>query len=343
MKKKKANPNYKHKEGGDDLVDLPEDLAFLEVYGITAHKFGEHIFLRGAGFDSKIIDEFLRKRNNKESIVIAVTGPPGTGKTYFGMMLAMILDPKFNIVDTPPPDPKDDKGQLAFKRQHILFLTGPNSPLKRGQVIELDETHFGVGSRTWGNKDQQALTNYIAAIRSKGIILILVVLHTTMLDKMVRDYVINYEIHVTDRGIGTVYRRWFPQFGDKVFKKRLGKLVLPMPDADICNYPTCLGCKHMSPKKHEERCITLRAIYERRKEDFLNEQATIDQEKNKESDYNTFDEIIEGIRTIKELIPRKGGGAIHQGKCAEWIKTLGYRVRDREKSVLMDKIKNTYG
>ena len=62
------------------------------------------------------------------------------------MMLSILLDPKFNIVDTPAPNPKEDVGQVAFNRHHILFLTGPNSPLKRGQCIELDETQWSMSN-----------------------------------------------------------------------------------------------------------------------------------------------------------------------------------------------------
>lgn len=337
------NPDYKHNPDGDDRVPLPEDLAHLEAYGITAHRYGNHIFLRGAGHSTKILDEILRKRNNKESIVIAVTGPPGTGKTYFGMMLAMILDPKFHCTDTPEPDPREDHGQIAFTRPHILFLTGPNSPLQPGQCIELDETHFGVGARSWGDKNQQILTNYIAAIRSKGYILIIVVLHTNMLDNMIREYVINYEINVTQRGIGKVYRRWYPTFAKEVYKKRLGTLTLPMPGYEICNYDSCLSCKSLNPKKIGDRCITDRAKYERRKEAFLNDKGKQQEEESLKTTYHEFDEIIESLQGVSNDIPRKPNGTIHKAKCVSWLREMGVRVRAREESSLMDKIKNTYG
>ena len=345
MKKKNKipNPDFDHNPKGDASAELPIDLKYLEEQGVKAVRYGNRVLLTGTGYSTQIIDEFLRKMNNKESIVIAITGGPGTGKTYFGIELALILDPDFNITDTPSPKPTEDNGQVTFDRNHIMYLTGPDSPLKRGQAIVPDETHFGVGSRSWGNKDQQALTNYIAAIRSKGLVLILIVLHTAMLDKMIRDYVINYEIHMTNRGEGTVYRRWFPQFGKEIFKKKLGKLCLPMPDSDLCNYGSCLGCKNLDPKDETKRCITLRAIYERRKNEFLDLKGKQAEEENKQREYHTFDEIIEGIRDKKENIPRKPNGHIHYGRCAAWLKGQGFSIRDRERSSLMDKIKITYG
>lgn len=269
-KRKRQNPDYEHIKGGDHQVPLPEHLAYLEEQGFKALKYGNTIFLIGPGYDTKVIDEILGKIKRQESVVIVITGPPGTGKTYLGIALAQILDERFHITDTPPPDPKEDHGQVTFERSHIMHLTGVNSPLKRGQVVLPDESHFGIGARKWMKTDQQELTDYVAAIRSKGYVLILVVLHTEMIDKMIRDFVINYEIHVTNRGEGVVYRRWFPQFSKEVYKKRIGRVRLPLPDYELCGYPTCLGCKHLNPKDETKRCKTIRAIYERRKEHFLN-------------------------------------------------------------------------
>ncbi len=342
-KKKKKNPNYKHKKGGDNLVDLPDHLKYLEEHGVQAVKYGNSVFLRGGPYDTRVLDEILRKKNNNESVVIAVTGAPGTGKTYLGMALAQILDPKFQCTDTPPPPPEEDGGQIPFDRVQLMYLTGENSPLKRGQVILPDESHFGMGARGWQGKAQQEMTNYIAAIRSKGYILILIVLHTEMLDKMVRDFVVNYEIHVKTRGQGKVYRRWFPQFKKKVYRKGLGTIKLPLPDHHICSYPSCLNCKHLHPKDKDNRCMTIRAIYERRKEHLLNMKSRKTEEENVKLIYNDFDEIVSGVDDFNDKIPRKANGTIHKEKLSRWMKEIGYNVRSRELSALIDRLKDTYG
>ena len=302
IKRKKHNPDYQHKEGGDNLVDLPPELAYLAEYNFKAYRYGTSVFLQGPGYDMKVIDEILKKINNQESVVIAITGPPGTGKTYLGMALAQILDSKFHCTDTPTPDPKEDDGQIPFTREHLMYLTGEDSPLVRGQVVLPDETHFGIGARGWQKRDQQDLTNYIAAIRSKGYILIMIVLHTQMIDKMVRDFVINYEIRVTNRGEGIVYRRWFPPFGKEVFKKRMGKIKLPLPDHELCSKRSCLGCSYLSPKKIKTRCMTLRAVYERRKEDFLNSQSKADEEETAPLEEENKEDIIKGFYEHQDLL-----------------------------------------
>ena len=56
---------------------------------------------------------------------------------------------------------------------------------------------------------------------------------------------------------------------------------LMMPDGDLCNYGSCLRCEHLK-KDADERCITLRAIYERRKEDFLSQRSVKHEEESEE-------------------------------------------------------------
>jgi len=323
-KKKKRNPAYEHIDGGDNHVPLPPDLAYLKDYGFKAYRYGKTVFLRGPGYDTKVIDEILKKINNQESVVIVITGSPGTGKTYLGMALAQILDARFHCTDTPPPAPKEDDGQIPFTREHLMYLTGADSPLERGQVILPDESHFGIGARGWQNRTQQDLTNYIAAIRSKGYVLIIVVLHTEMIDKMVRDFVINYEIRVTNRGEGIVYRRWFPQFGKEVFKKRIGSIKLPLPDHNLCNFKTCLGCRYVKPKDPKYRCMSIRALYERRKEDFLNSQSKLGEEENTKTKYNTKEEALKWAIDNMFACPKT------QYKITEWLKDGGIVLKHTE-------------
>ena len=258
----------KHKKGGDDLVPLPDDLTHLAEKGIVALKYGQTVLLRGAGLSTHIMDELRTRINRQESIVIIVTGGPGTGKTYLGLRFAQMLDPSFHITDLPEISANEDHGQLAFSREHLAYLVSSDSPLKRGQVIMLDESHFAISSRDWNNRDQKDLVNLISAVRSRGFILILIVLHSTMIDKIIRDYVANYEASMQTRGSAVLYRRWFPQFSQNPYSKRLGRIKLRLPDESLCNYASCLGCGGLLLSE-DKRCETLRAIYERRKADFL--------------------------------------------------------------------------
>ena len=309
---------YRTPKGLDEgLVPISPRFELLEKQGVKSYRYGHTCWARGGNYSTAIIDEIYRRRNNNESIVICITGPPGSGKTLFGTRFAQKLDKKFHINDLPAPHPNEDSSQLAFGREHLSYLTGPKSPVKRDQVIVMDESHYGVGARSWHNADQQELTNYIAAIRSKGYVLIIVTLHTQMIDKLIRNFVVNYEFFMAKRGEAIVYRRFFPQYSDKVFRKRLGKMRLMMPDGDLCNYGSCLRCEHLN-KEPEERCITLRAIYERRKADFLSQRSVKQDEESKEGQIDLENRIIDYIYSLKDEIKWTSKGNIDNA----WIQLI---------------------
>jgi len=323
-------------------VPLPKTFKHLKRQGFKAQKYGHSINVTGPGLSTQIMDEIIGKQNNNESVVIVITGSPGKGKTYIGLRWAQKLDPKFHINDTPPPEPNEDDGQVTFDRKHIQHLVGANSPLKRTQVIVMDEFHFGGGARNWQDKAQKKLVNLISAIRSKGFVLIIVVLSTKMVDLYVRDFVLNYQFNVTSRGHAIAYRRWFPEGAKEAHRKRLGIMDMRLPDQDLCNYQDCFKCKwlHASESK---RCETDRAIYERRKEWFLNKQSQEDEEEDTKATYHEFSDIILGIAEHKDKIPRKPNGTLHKGQCEGWLKEQGYKIRNRDLGILMDKIITTYG
>jgi len=309
---------------------MPEGFKHLKGKGYKAIKFGHTLQLVGPGLTTKIMEEIRQKINNNESVVISCTGPPGKGKTYGGMRWGQKLDTLFHLNDTPPPPGDQDDGQITFSREHISYITGENTPLVRRQVILTDEAHWGIGARSWQDKDQQDIVNYLAAIRSKGFILIIVVLHTRMIDSLLRDFVLNYEFHFTKHGYATIYRRWFPMGATEPYKKRLGRLKLKLPDEEICSYPSCLrgrnGCRWLNPKKTENRCMTIRAIYERRKEWFLNEKGREKEENNKAQKYTPKEEILSYFKEHVDQIPKTIEEIII--KCTN----LGFRIKSREQS-----------
>jgi len=274
---------------------LPEGLEHLEDRGIKAIKYGHTLYLEGLGLTTRIINEIREKIDKNESVVICITGPPGKGKTYFGIRFAQKLDTKFHIIDIPPPIPYLDTSQVTFSREQIAYLTGENTPLERGQVILTDESHWGIGARSWQNRDQQEVVNYLAAIRSKGFVLIIIVLHTRMIDALLRDFVLNYEFQIKARGVGTIYRRYFPPFGTEPYKNRLGRMKLRLPDYFLCSYLDCLrgknGCKYLHAPEGK-RCETIRAIYERRKNWFLNEKGRKEEKEQLTSNLTTRIELM---------------------------------------------------
>jgi hypothetical protein len=322
MKRKLRKTEKAPGQVANPTVPLPDGFSHLNEKVFKAQKYGHTINVTGPGLSTQIMDEIIGKQKNNESVVIVITGTPGKGKTYLGIRWAQKLDERFHINDIPPPPPNEDDGQVTFDREHIQYLVGANTPLERTQVILMDEFHFGGGARSWQNKDQQKLVNLISAIRSKGFVLIIVVLNTKMVDVYVRDFVLNYQFAVTGRGKAVAYRRWFPEGATEAHRKRLGVMEMRLPDQDLCDYPDCFKCKwlHASEKK---RCETIRAIYERRKEWFLNEQSQEDKEEEK-TKYNTKEEAIEWAMKNQYACPRK------QYQIIEWLKDNGIVLKHIE-------------
>ena len=337
-KKKSAKKPYRTPKGKDEReAPLPEGFTGLRKQGYKAIKYGHTLQLIGPGLTTKIMDEIRQKIKENESVVICCTGPPGKGKTYTGIRWGQKLDDTFHINDTPPPSGNQDDGQVTFSREHIAHLTGENSPLNRGQVILTDESHWGIGARSWQDKDQQDIVNYLAAIRSKGFILIIVVLHTRMIDTLLRDFVLNYEFHVTRRVYVRVYRRWSPMGATEPYKKWLGRLKLKLPDEEICNYPSCLrgrkGCRWLKPKNPKDRCMAIRAIYERRKDWFLNEKGRAKEKEQETSKYTPYEEIEAYAKAHPDEVPDT------QYEIVLWIKEIGFKVRYSDQGPYAKKLK----
>lgn len=342
-------PYYDTPKGQDNRVyPMPERFKYLEDEGVKCLKYGHTLMLQGGGFTTKIIDEILNKQNTNQSVVTAATGYPGKGKTYGVMRIARKLDKHFHINDIPPPPPDEDDGQIAFNQKHLDYLTGPNTPLKRGQVIVIDEAHYGLSSRRWGDQEQQEIVDHIAAIRSKGFLLFLVVLHTEMIDKIIRKFVFNYEFYFPKRGQTTCYRKHFPRYAKEPYVKRLGKMNLLLPDEQLCNWLDCFKCSEKHPEYldlkglyPEIRCMSIRAIYERRKDHFLNQVNIERQEEHQESQYASMDDIMEycvdNAQYIKDNLT-KANGDLHFGNVISWLKDSGFNVKSREHSAVAHKI-----
>jgi len=227
------------------------------------HKFR---VMEGPGrmpFFSQTIEE---RKGAGRSCIILLTGPPGEGKTYSALRIAQKLDPKFRILDNPPDDPAQDSSQVAFSREHLLYLLGNNSPLKRGQVIIIDESQYAMGSRRWYEDIQKDLMETFEAIRSKGLIIMIVALHLDILDVIIRKYVLSYMIYLEKRGFGTVYHLQTPRFSSEMMKRKIGRIRLLLPGYEQCKNTGCLTCRHLFARPH---CMNIRAIYERRKKTYV--------------------------------------------------------------------------
>lgn len=235
------------KELGDQIVEIDGN-KFMNFHGFLVPTFGKYS-------PDFFIDIATRRNNNKSNIMI-ITGSPGEGKSYCALRLAQIFDSRFDV-----------NIQVVFRREELLKLIGAESPLKRGQVIIVDEAQYVAGSRRWYEEVQKDLMEAIESVRSKGFIIIIVALHLNLMDVVIRKYVLSHMIFMERPGRGIVYDLWTPRFSNEMHRKRQCPIEIQLPGYEECASPTCLTCRY------REKCVNIRAIYERRKHDFLNERA----------------------------------------------------------------------
>ena len=240
-----------------EIVPLSEEEAeAMKRAGVKCIRWHGANLLQGGQYSIEIFNEISSRLKKNKGCIIIITGDPGQGKTYFAIRLCQIFDPEFDM-----------EKQVAFTREHSFKVFSEEIKLEPGQGVVLDESHFGFGARSWTDQDQRDLTNLIAAARSRGLLICLVILHASMVDRILRDHIPNFQIYLEKPGTGIIYKYFSPRFAKEPSKKRLGEMRLLLPDYELCAYDNCLLCRYCFRK--ENPCMVPRARYERRKREFL--------------------------------------------------------------------------
>jgi hypothetical protein len=234
----------------------------MKKLGIKFLSWGEHAFAFGRGLGVSFFSEIAMKRRMRKSIIIVVTGDPGIGKTWMALRIAEILDKKFDV-----------REQVTFDRPLLLKHLGPESTLSHGRVVLCDESHFAVGSRSWSEVGQRELMAVLSASRFLGLLFIIVCLDKSMLDKILREFLIGFWVKMVDRGFGIAYRT--TSRGGKEWLHRFGELHLKIPSYELCSNPDCLKCRYLA------KCGVPRSIYEKRKKTFFDDRVEAYLEKDK--------------------------------------------------------------
>ena len=249
-------------------------------------KWGPLVVAYGPGIGPHFLTDLAYRRRENMGIVCVIYGPPGSGKTFFGLTTAMALDPNFDV-----------EKQVLFKREQIMNIISKRTPVKPGQALIIDESQFSISARTWGNSQQVELMQHLAALRSRNFILFIIVLGPDMLDKIVREFQITHKIFMKRRGLGQV--QTIEQGPKYTYDRNLSKdCYLPLPNSwpecedDMlktppqgCLEPSCLRCHWCGlvdglwdkREKWDELgftpCRRGRAKYERAKAIFLESEA----------------------------------------------------------------------
>jgi len=241
----------------------------------------------------------IRSRiKQKRATNIVVSGEGGIGKTYNAIDICRGLDKRFTI------------DQVVFNLEQFLDAV-LDSPM--GVPIVFDEPSYAMSKREWYKDLNQALVKTMESFRYKVHPLFIPVINKSLLDKTVRNYLLQFQIVVQDRGKAIVYRLSPSPFQDKTYQYFFCSLKYPIFDRHLCNKDSCLGCRHLNNK--EKPCSLFRAQYERKKADIQGDryEESLEEAQAKASSRFTNKKIAElAIPYIENFLNKKGG--IHVSK-----------------------------
>jgi len=219
----------------------------------------------------------------KRSCITAITGEPGSGKSYKAIGLAVLHDPTFSI------------RQIVFTYTDYLNLL---MELKPGQAIVLDEPSWVLSARDWFRDLNKALAKIIESQRFLCHPLFIPVLSIHLLDKIVRDYCLNFHIVMQAPGHSRAYSLQASPFENKTYRNLICTMQSVMIDQDKCSKESCLSCRKI------DICQLIRGQYEKKKRDIQmpRYKAAKEEASKTESKEFSLSQLEEATYQLKNLI-----------------------------------------
>jgi len=298
----------------------------------TLKKIGHSYFHTDvdAGLYPILTLECKRRVKNKEACIIAVVGEAGSSKSYMGIQIARNIDKRFGIKQIIFTYSQYSKELMRSYKGRSIY----------GLPIVFDEPSYALNKREWYKEINQALVKTIESQRFLVRPLIIPVININLLDKTLRDYLIQFQVHVMRRGRARVYRMKASQGENKTYRYHLCDLAYPILDFDQCDKSTCLDCSQLP------NCELLRAQYERKKDAIQRMRYKQDEEraKEKESKELTDDQLIDMVRAYEDQYIE--AGVVNQRMLRVLFKEkLGIRVSNNKaymlKGIIESRITNT--
>lgn len=199
---------------------------------------------------------------------IVITGEAGIGKSYLctdivrvyeGVGRTFIDIDLWNVRHHAPIDNFSiDQVVYTFPEYMDLIVKLP-----MGKPIVFDEPSYAMGKRDWYKEINKVLVQTMESQRFMIHPVFIPIINKSLLDKTIRSYLIQFQVHVNDRGRATVYRISPSQSSDKVYRWTVCELYYRLFDNDICTTDSCIGCPEL--QRTERPCPLFRAQYERKK------------------------------------------------------------------------------
>lgn len=223
-------------------------------------KFRGHILPYNAalGVTLKWFNHIQGRTTKKLSTKIIIVGEAGISKTCTALGIGQFFDRRFSVK------------QVIFGHRDYMELT---LKLRAGRWIVLDEPSYVLGKREWYNELNKILVQTIESDRYRVHPLLIPIISKDLLDKTLREHLIQFMIIMLDLGYGEIYRLTRDHFNDKVLYHHVCALkvfTLKRNLINECERTTCLGCsqlptcnKFIWPKYERKRNLIQEERYKR--------------------------------------------------------------------------------
>lgn len=180
----------------------------------------------GYGFDGqghKILVPFLsnivktrilEERNN----LMLITGEASSGKSYLGLSLCEYFDPKFNV----------DKVIFTPKQFFDTVLSLP-----KNSWVLLDEPSQALSHREWYSDINKCITWTCESFRFRLIHMIFTAINPSLIDRVLRDFLLHFLIVMKTRGHAKVYQYAPSPFNPETRTPFLGDVRTDLPSEQL--------------------------------------------------------------------------------------------------------------
>jgi hypothetical protein len=280
-------------------------------------------FSSDIGIGTFFSDMLMARIHRQKPTNMVICGEPGISKSYTGIELAEYLDPKFT------------EEQIVFSYSEYLKQT---IELPEERTLLFDEPEYSAGHRSWMKEAQQALISTTRSSRFRVHPLIIPSISKSLLDIVIRKYLLQYMIYLEDRGRGIVYQIISSRFDESVFHKPLFDLYFEMLNSAVCDKGWCLSCEKF------ETCELLRAKYERKRKRIQMERYKEDLERTKfkESQIFTIQQLEELALKFKDKWVWSNRGKINVSSLGLLLEEEGINVGDSKVAVLARRLTLKY-
>ena len=233
--------------------------------------------------------EIRQRVRQKLAVNVLVTGEGGIGKSMLAIQLAQIID-----ADLDP-----EKQVVYTYSEYLDALMG----LGKGKPIIFDEPSYALSHRSWFSEIQQALVKTMESQRFMLHPLFIPIINASLIDKTIRNFLIQYAVYEFARGKAVVYRLKPSQREDKTYYNTIARLDYPLLDSESCDKDSCLDCRDL------ETCQLLRGRYERKKARIQHQRYREGREEAlaKETRTMTLDDIVAKAYSLRDHFKKEDG------------------------------------